>query len=88
MALRRFKVLVGWDGKEYVTFVPAVQYISTHSSEREAAIASAKVAAATHLQGLKFSGLPHEPDFDKESSPVPDYARFAKETVLVEVELP
>jgi predicted RNase H-like HicB family nuclease len=60
MKLRRFKVLLEWDpeSQAWVTYVPALNSISTFGETREEALANTREAIAGYFEAVEKEGLP------------------------------
>lgn len=66
VATRRFKVLLEWDPDDrvWVTYVPALNHLSTFGSTREKALQQTREAIVGYLEAAAKEGIPvpHEPD--------------------------
>jgi predicted RNase H-like HicB family nuclease len=60
MAVRRFRVLLEWDGEAeaWVTFVPALDHLSTFGATREEALANTQEAILGWIEAAEKEGLP------------------------------
>jgi predicted RNase H-like HicB family nuclease len=86
MTKRTFKVLVGWDAaaQQYVTFVPALNYVSTHARTRAAAIERTKEAIVISLEGESEAAIARLAKLAQHEA-VPEWAAFATDVVHIEV---
>ena len=59
MTTRRFKVLLEWDSQDqvWVTYVPALDYLSTFGETREAALEYTKEAILGYLEAAAKEGI-------------------------------
>mgnify|MGYP005853067263 CR=1 FL=1 len=59
MTKRRFKVLLEWDRQAelWVTYVPALDHLSTFGATREEALANTREAIAGYIEAAKKDGL-------------------------------
>ena len=60
MAVRHFKALIEYDpdDKVWVSYVPALDYLSTYGETREEALAKTKEAIAGYLEAAEKEGIP------------------------------
>lgn len=60
MTTRRYKVLVEWDeeAREWVTSVPALDYLSTFGETRDEAIENTREAILGYIEAATKEGLP------------------------------
>ena len=59
MTKRRFKVLLEWDPNDqvWVTYVPALEYISTFGDTREEALERTREAILGYLEAAEKEGI-------------------------------
>ena len=59
MPSRRFKVLLEWDPEEsvWVTYVPALNHLSTYGQTREAALEETREAIAGYIEVAEDAGI-------------------------------
>ncbi len=57
---RRYQVLLEWDPDEtvWVTYVPALDRLSTFGDTREAALANTREAVLGYLEAAEIEGIP------------------------------
>lgn len=57
---RRFKVILEWDAQErcWVTYVPALDYLSTYGDSKEEALERTREAIEGYLEALQKEGQP------------------------------
>jgi len=60
IATRRFKVLLEWDPDDrvWVTYVPALNHLSTFGSTREEALQQTREAIVGYLEAAAKEGIP------------------------------
>ncbi len=60
MAVRRFKVVLEWDAESeaWVTFVPALDHLSTFGATREEALANTREAILGWIEAAQKEALP------------------------------
>lgn len=60
VATRRFKVLIEWDPDDrvWVTYVPALNHLSTFGSTREEALQQTRDAIVGYLEAAAKEGIP------------------------------
>jgi len=60
MTTHRFKVLLEWDAKSqaWVTYVPALDHLSTFGETRDEALASTREAILGYLEAAQKEGIP------------------------------
>ena len=60
MSVRRFSVLLEYDSADevWVSYVPALNHLSTYGDSREEALDQTKEAIAGHLEAAAKEGLP------------------------------
>ncbi|HEY7061931.1 MAG TPA: type II toxin-antitoxin system HicB family antitoxin [Chloroflexota bacterium] len=60
MAVRRFKVVLEWDAESeaWVTFVPALDHLSTFGATREEALANTREAILGWIEAAQKENLP------------------------------
>lgn len=60
MATRRYRALVEWDAESeaWVTYVPALNHLSTYGETREEALAQTREAILGYLEAAEKSGVP------------------------------
>ena len=65
MTVRRFQVVLEWDADEslWVTYVPALDHLSTFGATREDALAGTREAILGYIEASKKENLPL-PDFE------------------------
>jgi predicted RNase H-like HicB family nuclease len=63
MTTRQFQVLLEWDPDDriWVTYVPALNYLSTFGETREEALANTEEAITGYLETAKKEGIPVPP---------------------------
>ena len=68
MTVRQFQVILEWDpdDKMWVTFVPALNYLSTFGETREEALEYTKEAIVGYLEAAAKEGIP-VPENDTEA---------------------
>ena len=69
MTARRFKVLIEWDPEDrvWVTYVPALDHLSTYGETREEALENIREAILGYLEAAAKEGIPvpaTDPDMD------------------------
>lgn len=59
MAMRRFKVVLEWDAEDavWVTYVPALNFLSTFADSREEALAQTREAIEGYLETAQMEGI-------------------------------
>lgn len=64
VATRRFKVLIEWDPDDrvWVTYVPALNHLSTFGSTREQALQQTRDAILGYLEAAAKEGIPLPPE--------------------------
>lgn len=64
MSSRSFQVVLEWDpeSRAWVTYVPALDFISTFGETREEALANTREAILGYLEAAKKEGLPVFPN--------------------------
>jgi antitoxin HicB len=67
MTSRRFKVVLEWDPAEsvWVTYVPALNHLSTYGDTRDEALEQTRDAIAGYLEVAAAEGIP-VPDLDSD----------------------
>lgn len=60
MAARRFQVEIEWDpeAEVWVTYVPALEHLSTYGDTHEEALAQTREAVLGYLEAAASSGVP------------------------------
>ena len=60
MSTRRFKVLLEWDAESqaWVTYVPALDHLSTFGQTRDEALANTREAILGYLEAAEKEGIP------------------------------
>jgi predicted RNase H-like HicB family nuclease len=60
MSTRRFKVLLEWDAESqaWVTYVPALDHLSTFGETRDEALANTREAILGYLEAAQKEGIP------------------------------
>jgi predicted RNase H-like HicB family nuclease len=60
MSTRRFKVLLEWDAESqaWVTYVPALDHLSTFGDTRDEALANTREAILGYLEAARKEGIP------------------------------
>jgi predicted RNase H-like HicB family nuclease len=63
MTTRQFQVLLEWDPDDqvWVTYVPALNYLSTFGTTREEALANTVEAITGYLEAAQQEGIPIPP---------------------------
>ncbi len=64
MATRRYKVLVEWDPEEsvWVTYVPALNHLSTYGETKTEALANTREAILGYLEAAAKEGISIPPE--------------------------
>jgi predicted RNase H-like HicB family nuclease len=67
MTARRFKVVVEWDAEEsvWVTYVPALNHLSTYGETRDEALEQTREAIVEYLEVAEAEGIP-VPELDSD----------------------
>ncbi len=64
MSVCRFQVVLEWDAEDlaWVTYVPALDFLSTFGETREEALANTREAILGYLEAAEKEGLPVSPN--------------------------